>query len=54
MVKLGTPPTKGFLLAGPIGSGKTYLANCVLAYLKNKCNFSAYSINSSMMTSNDA
>ena len=54
MVRLGAPPSKGFLLAGPIGSGKTYLANCILAYLKNKCNFNAYSINSLILTSNDA
>jgi SpoVK/Ycf46/Vps4 family AAA+-type ATPase len=51
---MGIHPTKGFLIAGPVGSGKTFLANCILSYLKNCLNFNAYSINGGLLTLADA
>ncbi len=47
-------PCKGFLLAGPVGSGKTLLANCILSYFKNKMHFNAYSIHAGLISQSDA
>ena len=46
-------PYRGFLICGPMGSGKTLLANCIVSVLKNKHNFTAYSIDSGNLISND-
>lgn len=53
-MQLGIPVCKGFLIAGPVGSGKTLLANCILSYLKNQLKFNPYSISSLLLTSSDA
>lgn len=51
---MGTTTTKGFLLAGPAGSGKTVIANCILSYFKNTLFYSAYSVSAMLLSYSDA
>jgi SpoVK/Ycf46/Vps4 family AAA+-type ATPase len=53
-MKLGIQTFKGHLLTGPVGSGKTLLANCILSYLKNTLKFNAFSVHAGSLVSADA
>jgi transitional endoplasmic reticulum ATPase len=52
--RLGTGAFRGFLLAGPVGSGKSLLASCVLSYMKNTFGFSAYWVHAGNLLGTDA
>lgn len=51
---LGVSIFKGFLISGPVGSGKTYLCNCLLSYMKRFMGFNPYSVHSGLLTASDA
>lgn len=52
--KLGIKLIKGFILAGPIGSGKTLLGMTILSHLKNKLGYTCYFVNMGSLLSSDA
>ena len=45
---------KGFILAGPIGSGKTLLGMSILSYLKNNLGYNCYFVNMGSLLGSDA
>lgn len=53
-MSMGITGFKGFILAGPLGSGKTLIGNCIVSYLKNNLQFSAFSVSIGSLLGTDA